>query len=745
MTIQVELRSRRTKRGVAIDLATGGEQYLGSEGDIVLTGEGVLPRHARLFSTPSGLHIEPVSQAPVSINGKPAGSPAPVTDGDWIALGSVMFQVKLGGVKEQKEEAQPSLAHPVSRMIRIGRLQECDLSIPSPLVSRNHADLLYENGKLLLQDLNSTNGTFVNGRRVFAPVVLKPGDKVEIAAFGFTFTGEALEPIDDSGLVRLEARSLTKEVRDRSSGQLRRLLDDIDLVIEPGEFVVIFGTSGSGKSTLLDALNGRRPATSGQVLFNGTNFYDAFDLFRSAIGYVPQQDIVHRKICVQNALQYTARLRLPPDTSGEEINSHIGRVLDQVGLGDKATSTIDTPAPLSGGQLKRVSLAVELIANPNVLFLDEVTSGLDAGTDKKMMQLFSELAAAKKTIVCVTHSLENVDSCNLVLLLHRGKIVFFGPPKEAVNHFGVSRLSDVYDLIDSQPVEYWAEKYAQSPYYETYIRNRKSTLPPEEFQKPAEQVKTREPIFKFSQLRTLVRRYVDLLLSDRRNLAILLLQAPLIAAMIGFVFKIPEPPDMRVQAEANIAFMLVLSAIWCGCLNSTREVVKELPIYLRERAINLGLLPYLFSKLIPLAILCALQCATMLLVVTLSTSWTGDFTARLLTLFVAGMAATTMGLAVSTFVDSSDKASALIPIMLIPQVILANVIVKLEGVAKIIAQSTMISFSAFDAMLGAMSKDMAALKPAGRDFATNLGITAALCGVFFIAALLGLKLKDRKN
>ena len=277
----------------------------------------------------------------------------------------------------------------------------------------------------------------------------------------------------------MEVRGLYKEVVDRSTKQTRRLLDDISLVIEPGEFVVIFGTSGSGKSTLLDTLNGRRPATGGQVLYNGTDLYASFDAFRASIGYVPQQDIVHRKISVRHALEYTAHLRLPPDTSEEEINAYIGKVLDKVELAEKAELPIDTPAPLSGGQLKRVSLAVELVANPNILFLDEVTSGLDAGTDKRMMRLFANLAADQKTVICVTHTLENIDVCHQVVLLHKGKLVYFGPPKEAAGHFGVQRLSDVYELLESSPANLWEENYRQSVFYQTYILDRLSSHDPQ--------------------------------------------------------------------------------------------------------------------------------------------------------------------------------------------------------------------------------------------------------------------------
>lgn len=747
MGMQVEFLTRRSRKGHVIELDPNSERFLGSEGDIALSGEGVLPRHARLFMTGSGPQIEPVGQAAVSVNGTPIRGPAPISSGDWLAFGSVIFQVNFRGQKS-KTEPSSSQSHTSGQVIRIGRLPECHLSIPSPLVSRFHAELHCEDGRITIQDLNSTNGTFINGRRIFAPTILKRADKVEIAAFAFAFTGDALVPIDASGLVRIETHGLTKEVHDRSTGKRKLLLDGIDLVVEPGEFIVIFGTSGSGKSTLLDALNGRRPASSGLVLFNGTDLYSSFDMFRAVVGYVPQQDIVHRKILVQNALQYTARLRLPSDTSDKEIESHIKRVLDQVGLSEKASSRIDTPAPLSGGQLKRVSLAVELIADPNILFLDEVTSGLDAGTDKKMMQLFSELASKKKTIICVTHSLENVEVCNLVLLLHRGKVVFFGPPKDALQHFGISRLSDVYELIENSPDGFWAEKYAQSPFFDTYVRKRRSPSQSDEAvrQTPKlEGVKARRTWFDWSQLRTLTRRYIDLLFADRRNLVILLLQAPLIAALIGLVFDASGQGPARAAAENQIAFMLVLSAIWCGCLNSTREVVKELPIYLRERAVNLGIGPYLASKLLPLAVLCLVQCLEMLLVIGLLTTWSGNFPATLLTLFLTAIAATSMGLAVSTFVDSNDKATTLIPILLIPQVVLANFIVKLGRVGEAIAQATMISFSGFDAMRGTLSKEVTDLMPAQNAFTADLAIMTALGSAFLLAALAGLKLKDYRK
>lgn len=745
MGMQVEFRTQSSKEWSSIHLAPNEEGFLGAGADICFSGKDVRGRHAHLFVRGRGLYVEPVDQAPLAVNGKPVTAPTLLENGDWLTLGSVLVLTRICERNAQTQSSTVSLSRDSNRVFSIGRLQACDLVIPSPLVSRHHASLRCESGRILIHDLNSTNGTFVNGRRAAGPVPLQPNDIVAIASFFFRFTGETLQPFDAAGLVHLEARGLCKDVRDRNTRKTMRLLDDINLVFKPGDFGVIFGTSGSGKSTLLDALNGQRPATSGQVLYNGADFYSSFESFRSTIGYVPQQDIVHRKILVHRALQYTARLRLPRDTSNEEIMSHIRRVLKEVGLGDKAFRPVDTPSPLSGGELKRVSLAVELVANPSILFLDEATSGLDAGTDKKMMHLFAQLASGRKTVICVTHTLENIDLCHLVALLHRGRLVYFGPPNEAREYFGVSRLSEVYELIESRPAEHWADQYLESPLYDEYVRKRSLGTPlpvpgsPVGLVSPARSGKS---LFRWSQLPTLLRRYLDLLVADRRNLAMLLLQAPFVAALIGLVFSTSGSPQVRAVGESHVAFMLVLSAIWCGCLNSTREVIKELPVYLRERSVNLGIGPYLFSKLIPLCVLCLLQSCALLGIATLLLSWSGDPWLRLAILFLSAMAATGMGLAVSTLVDSSDKAVTVVPILLIPQVIFSGAIVTLGKTGEVVARYTIISYSAFDAMKSTMSDEVKPFLSAQWSLSGSLGMIFGLLVVFLTVAFLGLKWKD---
>ena len=757
----IEFRSSFTRTRTVVNLSLGNEYFAGSGdgNDIILQGKGILEQHAKLTMTQGGLSVIPIKQSPVSVNGHLITHSTLVDDGDWLSLGSCLYQINFPDHPQALDQsARPSSLFPnQSEILTIGRLPQCDFEIASPLVSREHAKLYCGSAGVEIEDLHSTNGTFVNGQRLHDRVSLKQDDCVSIASFAFLFTGEALEPIDTSGRVCVEVKGLYKEVVDRSTKQTRRLLDDINLVIEPGEFVAIFGTSGSGKSTLLDALNGRRPATGGKVLYNGTDLYTSFDVFRATIGYVPQQDIVHRKITIQHALEYTAHLRLPPDTSDEEINVYISKVLDKVGLADKSMQAIETPAPLSGGQLKRVSLAVELVANPNILFLDEVTSGLDAGTDKRMMHLFANLAADQKTVICVTHTLENIDVCHQVVLLHKGKLVYYGPPQEAVAYFGVQRLSDVYELLESSLGNTWEEKYRQSAFYKSYILDRLTNHVPNTSTThqltELNTVKTIASWFDWRQTITLMHRYLDLIVSDQKNLLILLLQAPLIAVVIGLVFDTKGFPAQRAAAESQIFFILVLSAIWFGTLNSARELVKELPIYLRERSVNLGLMPYLISKLLPLAVLCLIQCALLMGIVSLLVELPGSYIGRVVALFIAGMAATCMGLAISAFVDSNDKAVAMAPILLIPQVVLSNAVVHLDPAALWVAKSSMVSFWALDAMKTTLSAESLLLRdmtgqlivPVSDTYSADLIMVTLLGCVFLSLAVLGLKIKDQRK
>jgi ABC-type multidrug transport system permease subunit len=372
-----------------------------------------------------------------------------------------------------------------------------------------------------------------------------------------------------------------------------------------------------------------------------------------------------------------------------------------------------------------------------------------------MMQLFAELAAHQKTVVCVTHTLENVDNCHLVVVLHGGRLAYFGPPAALADHFGIRRLPEVYDTLEGATAEAWAERYACSALYREYVDRRLSPHTATAPRDPSVGVRSRPPArwFDWRQATILTRRYVDLLFSDRRNMAILLAQAPIIGAVIGLVFKPGTTLIERAGTESQATFMLVISAIWFGCLNAAREVVKERPVYLRERSVNLGIGPYLASKVVPLAALCALQCVVLLAVVSALLSIPGSFAMRAAALLLSALAATALGLTVSALVTTTDKAAAMVPILLIPQVVLSNAIVSLTGVTKAVAQASMISYWSFDAMKATLADEVRAatdmtgrhLVPLEGSYTGDMLMLGVFFSVFLLAALVALWRQDRSR
>src|SRR4051812_1200966 len=347
--------------------------------------------------------------------GQPLDAVAPpVPDATMSSDATIAWSGQMVGLKGELRREMPVelLFHKKQRLV-IGRASDCDVRLPHPMVSRYHALLERLPEGFRLRDLGSVNGVSVGGKRITEPVFVRERERVGIGPFLFTLAGGIIHTLDSSQSVRLEARHLEKTIP-LAGGQVRKLLDDINLVVEPGEFVSLLGPSGSGKSTLMDCLNGRRRATGGSVLANGEDFYRHFDSFRQSLGYVPQRDIVHTQLSVYRALYYTAKLRLPTDTGPAELSTRIEEVLQEMELVPHRDTLV---ANLSGGQIKRVSLGAELLARPCLLYIDEATSGLDAGTEARMMRLFRRLADEGKSIVCITHNVDNVDRCHLALVL----------------------------------------------------------------------------------------------------------------------------------------------------------------------------------------------------------------------------------------------------------------------------------------------------------------------------------------
>ncbi|MCK4684166.1 MAG: ATP-binding cassette domain-containing protein, partial [Pirellulales bacterium] len=243
-------------------------------------------------------------------------------------------------------------------------------------------------------------GTFVNGRRIEGSVEIDSGALVQIAdrRYRLSQDKQALVPIetkDDS----IEAVNV--EVSTGNGKRQKTLIHDVSFVIQPGELVAVMGPSGAGKSTLLSIVNGQAVPSRGQVIIGGLDLHDHFELFRGRIGFVPQDDILHADLTVWQALWYAARLRLPADTTDAEIEARIKDVIHCLGLeGTEHTRVGDQrKRGISGGQRKRVNLAMELLTDPPILILDEPTSGLSSTDALAVIQLLRNLSNDGKTII----------------------------------------------------------------------------------------------------------------------------------------------------------------------------------------------------------------------------------------------------------------------------------------------------------------------------------------------------------
>ncbi len=621
-----------------------------------------------------------------------------LTRGDVFRIGdengtlvTLTFNDGSGAVQEAPSEMRPiPLNTPV---ITIGRHRDNTVVLTHPQISGHHARLEQVPGGYRIVDLGSTNHIYVNTQRVTSQL-LNPGDEIRIGPYKLTYTGTELTPYDESSSIRIDAMRLRKTGNNNVV-----LLNDISIVIPPRKFVALVGGSGAGKSTLMDALNGLRPAHEGKVLYNGQDYYHSLAAFSTQLGYVPQDDIVHRDLTVERALYFAAKMRLPDDFTESQISQRIDEVLADVDMEDRRNLLV---SKLSGGQRKRVSIALELLAKPSIFFLDEPTSGLDPGLDRKMMFLLRKLADKGHTIVLVTHATNNINTCDYVCFLAQGgRLVYYGPPNEARRFFQKTDFAEIYGALEPGKDNPDAPARAESAFrasgdYQKYVARplmegpagRTGTL---QQTAPTKPPKRGDPQ---KQFRILSRRYIELLKNDTGNLLILLLQAPIIGLILMLIVKFVTVADVFNYSNVTnpaydgdaqkVLFVMSFAAVMFGCINGAREIVKELPIYRRERTVNLGIAPYMFSKIVVLGVLCLLQSAILVILVNLVAPFQQGVFLPVglevyITLALTSLAGLMLGLLVSSLAPNNDRAVSLIPIILIPQVIFAGAIFPLKG------------------------------------------------------------------
>ncbi|KKB98991.1 ATP-binding cassette domain-containing protein [Mycolicibacter arupensis] len=559
--------------------------------------------------------------------------------------------------------------------LTIGRAIDNDVVISDVLASRHHAMLVPTPLGTEIRDSRSINGTFVNGVRI-GSAILSEGDVVTIGNVDLEFHGGTLVRRTDTtpGSGGLEVRDVCFDVEGG-----KRLLNNISLNARPGTLTAIIGGSGAGKTTLARLIAGYTSPTSGTTLFEGHNIHADYASLRSRIGMVPQDDVVHRQLTVNQALGYAAELRLPPDSSQADRDQAVARVLEELEMTKHADTRVDK---LSGGQRKRASVALELLTGPSLLLLDEPTSGLDPALDRQVMLMLRGLADAGRVVMVVTHSVAYLDVCDQILLLAPGgKIAYCGPPKEVFPAMGADNWADIFANVGADPDE------ANRRFLERDGGQRSSAAvaetPPADLGKPAATSLVK-------QLSTIARRQIRLIVSDR-GYSIFLALLPFIVGILSLTVEgshglgIPGP-DAPTEPR-YIMVLLNIGAVFMGTALTIRDLIGERPIFRREQAVGLSTVAYLLAKIAVFCVFATIQAAIATTIVVLGKGGPardavlfGSVNFELF-LGVAGtcVASAILGLALSAFAQSNEQIMPMLVVSIMSQLVLSSGMIPVGG------------------------------------------------------------------
>ncbi|MDR3032526.1 MAG: FHA domain-containing protein [Kitasatospora sp.] len=633
---------------------------------------------------PGGWNAPPQQQ-------KPAGQGRPYVPPQGGAGGPQRAPV---GAAPIYGDRSPTTFHrlDLGRVTRIGRALDNELRVDDLQVSRHHAEFrATPDGRFQIFDLGSHNGTYVNGEQLprSGNRIIGPEDIIGVGHSTFRLMGDRLEEFVDTGEVSFSARRLTVTV-----GEGKKILNDVSFGVPEKSLVAVIGPSGSGKSTLLKALTGYRPATEGDVLYDNRNLYKQYAELRQRIGLVPQDDILHTQLTVSTALGYAAKLRFPGDTAEAERTARVDEVLRELKLDIHKDKQISS---LSGGQRKRVSVALELLTKPSLIFLDEPTSGLDPGMDRDVMQLLRGLADDGRTVLVVTHSVAELALADrLLVMAPGGSVAYFGPPEEALNFFGYESWADVFQAFESYRDYDWSGRWHGSQHYQMYAADIDAVAPQSAAAQPQQLRHVAKPQSWGAQLNTLIRRYVSVIASDR-TFILLMLALPIVLGVVSMVipadFGLGPGPKKGPQPGANpdagtIMLILAVGACFSGAANSVRELIKERVIYERERATGLSRSAYLMSKVVVLGLITILQGVIISGIGLATRSKMPESGAVLkglpvieLAFGVIGLGLTSMmvGLIISSLVKTSEMTMPLLVMFAIVQVVFTGMLFQLHG------------------------------------------------------------------
>ncbi|MCV7428450.1 FHA domain-containing protein [Mycobacterium montefiorense] len=565
----------------------------------------------------------------------------------------------------------------------IGRAPESDIVVSDVLASRQHATLIPTPLGMEIRD-NSINGTFVNGTRV-GSAILSDDDVVTI--------GNVDLVVRDATLIKLsEAASRAGGLQVRDVKYVvdngKQLLDNISLTARPGTLTAVIGGSGAGKSTLARLITGYTTPSSGSVTLAGHNIHSEYASLRSRIGMVPQDDVVHRPLTVNQALGYAAELRLPPDTSKTDRAKVVTEVLEELDLTKHAETRVDK---LSGGQRKRASVALELLTGPSLLILDEPTSGLDPALDHQVMIMLRQLADAGRVVIVVTHMLSYLELCDqLLLVAPGGKTAYCGPPDQIGTAMGTSNWAKIFTKVGADPDE------ANRRFLERRDAQRRPQKPlaakddePGELGEPVHTSMRR-------QISTVARRQIRLVVADRAYFIFLAL-LPFILGSLSLTvpgangFHLPGANAGTPDESAQILALLMPAAAFMGTALTIRDLVGERAIFQREQAVGLSTTAYLLAKTAVFCGFALVQSAIITAIVVIGKSapsqgglLLGHGTAAATVELFATVAATCvasaiLGLAISSLVRSSEQIMPLFVVAVMAQLVLCGGMVPVTG------------------------------------------------------------------
>ncbi|KRQ64460.1 ATP-binding cassette domain-containing protein, partial [Mycobacteroides sp. H079] len=557
--------------------------------------------------------------------------------------------------------------------ITVGRAPDNTIVVNDVLASRHHALLLPSAGGLEIQDLHTINGTFVNGVQVEQATV-REGDTVTIGNVDLVVQdGTLVKPTTAARVGGLEVQGIDFTVEGG-----KKLLDNISFSAGPGSLTAVIGPSGAGKSTLARLIVGNTQPSAGKVSFEGHGVHAEYAVMRNRIGMVPQDDVVHPQLTVSQALHYAAELRLPPDTTKEDREQVVSRVLEELEMTKHAETRVDK---LSGGQRKRASVAMELLTGPSLLILDEPTSGLDPALDRQVMSLMRQLADAGRVVVVVTHSLTYLSYCDQVLLLAPGgKTAYCGPPRSINQEMGTTDWADIFANAAADPDGVHQAYLARHP-----AANKPVTAPvqPGDLGKPPKTSLLR-------QVSTVARRQGRLILADRGYFIFLALLPFVLAGLVlsvpgsaGFNVALPDNPN-----EPGLLLALTnLGASFLGLALTIRDLIGERVIFRREQAVGLSATAYLLAKIITYCGAAIVQSAIMTAVIvivrggpTQGAVLLGNANFELWVAVAAtACAATVLGLVLSSLATSAEQVMPMLVIATMTQIVFSGGLIPVTG------------------------------------------------------------------